>query len=98
MDLKELTNNKLIKDFQCISIKSKKEPHLRCPCKKKIINGSYQLFCGKHNKTKNPIIFNEKMKSFSVEISHDGSYFKDLHWGMHDTIQIDLDVVIQKMD
>ena len=62
MDLKELTNNKLIKDFQCISIKSKKEPHLRCPCKKKIINGSYQLFCGKHNKTKTPIIFNENIK------------------------------------
>jgi len=43
-------------------------------------------------------IFNEKMKSFSVEISPDGSYFKDLHWGMHDTIQVDLDVVIQKVD
>ena len=25
-------------------------------------------------------------------------HFKDLHWCMHDTIQIDLDVVIQEMD
>ncbi len=43
-------------------------------------------------------IFNEKMKSFSLEITPDGSYFRDLHWGMYDIIQVDLEVVFQEMD
>jgi hypothetical protein len=50
-------NGSVNNDLICISVKSKKEPHKRCNCKKKILNGVLQSYCGKHIKSNNKIVF-----------------------------------------
>ena len=50
-------NDSVNNELNCISVKSKKEPDKRCTCKKKILNGVLQSYCGKHIKSNNKIVF-----------------------------------------
>ena len=42
-------------------------------------------------------IFNEEMRGFSIDLNAPSQYFENLHWGMHDTMQIAIDVVVEEI-
>ncbi len=42
-------------------------------------------------------IFNEEMRSFSIDLTAPSQYFENLHWGMHDTMQTTIDVVVEEI-
>ena len=42
-------------------------------------------------------IFNEEMRGFSIDLDAPSQYFENLHWGMHDTMQTTIDVVVEEI-
>lgn len=40
-------------------------------------------------------IFNEEMRSLSIDLNTSSHTFDDLHWGMHDTMQTDIDIILE---
>jgi hypothetical protein len=42
-------------------------------------------------------IFNEELLSFSIDLREPSHYFENIHWGMHDTMQTNIDVVVEEI-
>ena len=42
-------------------------------------------------------IFNEEMRSFSIDLNSASQNFEGLHWGMYDVIQATIDVVVEEI-
>lgn len=42
-------------------------------------------------------IFNEELQSFSIDLNDPSHYFENLHWGMYDVLQTNIDVVVEKI-